>query len=118
MKEVVIASACRTAIGAFGGTLRDTIAASIAASAMEAAWQPRRHESDEDAAERRRRTRLAIEATPRTEHPNVVAAAAPLARVMDDAPFELGLDVLIDGLAAKAGTGGTRVRGRAPQATA
>lgn len=34
MKEVVIASACRTAIGAFGGTLRDTIAAKIAATAM------------------------------------------------------------------------------------
>lgn len=30
MKEVVIASACRTAIGAFGGTLRDTNAAEIA----------------------------------------------------------------------------------------
>ena len=37
MKEVVIASACRTAIGTFGGTLRDTIAARIAAAAMQAA---------------------------------------------------------------------------------
>ena len=37
MKEVVIASACRTAIGTFGGTLRDTIAARIAAATMKAA---------------------------------------------------------------------------------
>jgi acetyl-CoA C-acetyltransferase len=34
MKDVVIAGACRTAIGAFGGTLRETIAARIAASVM------------------------------------------------------------------------------------
>ncbi|MEJ2097132.1 MAG: acetyl-CoA C-acyltransferase [Deltaproteobacteria bacterium] len=34
MKDVVIASACRTGIGAFGGTLRDTIAANIAAAVM------------------------------------------------------------------------------------
>ena len=39
MKEVVIASACRTAIGAFGGTLRDTIAARIAVPVMKAAVQ-------------------------------------------------------------------------------
>ena len=39
MKEVVIASACRTAIGAFGGSLRDTIAARIAAPVMKAAVQ-------------------------------------------------------------------------------
>jgi acetyl-CoA C-acetyltransferase len=37
MKDVVIVSACRTAIGSFGGTLRDTQAAHIAAAAMEAA---------------------------------------------------------------------------------
>jgi acetyl-CoA C-acetyltransferase len=37
MKEVVIASACRTAIGAFGGTLRDSHAATIAAVTMKAA---------------------------------------------------------------------------------
>jgi acetyl-CoA C-acetyltransferase len=37
MKEVVIASACRTAIGAFGGTLRDSHAATIASVAMKAA---------------------------------------------------------------------------------
>ena len=37
MKEVVIASACRTAIGTFGGTLRDSHAATIASVAMEAA---------------------------------------------------------------------------------
>ncbi|KPJ74619.1 MAG: acetyl-CoA acetyltransferase [Deltaproteobacteria bacterium SG8_13] len=37
MKEVVIASACRTAIGTFGGALRDTIAARIAAASMKAA---------------------------------------------------------------------------------
>ena len=37
MKDVVIASACRTAIGAFGGSLRDIIAARIAAVAMKAA---------------------------------------------------------------------------------
>ncbi len=29
MKEVVIAAACRTAIGAFGGSLRDSHAARI-----------------------------------------------------------------------------------------
>jgi acetyl-CoA C-acetyltransferase len=37
MKDVVIVSACRTAIGSFGGTLRDTQAAHIAATTMEAA---------------------------------------------------------------------------------
>ena len=37
MKEVVIASACRTAIGAFGETLKDSHAATIAAVTMKAA---------------------------------------------------------------------------------
>ena len=37
MKEVVIASACRTAIGAFGGSLKDSHAATIASVAMKAA---------------------------------------------------------------------------------
>jgi len=37
MKDVVIASACRTAIGAFGGTLRDLHTAKIASVAMRAA---------------------------------------------------------------------------------
>jgi len=37
MKDVVIASACRTAIGTFGGTLRDSHAATIAAVTMKAA---------------------------------------------------------------------------------
>ena len=37
MKDVVIASACRTAIGAFGGTLRDTIASEIARVTMQEA---------------------------------------------------------------------------------
>ena len=37
MKDVVIASACRTAMGAFGGTLRDTIAAEIAKVTMQEA---------------------------------------------------------------------------------
>lgn len=37
MKDVVIASACRTAIGAFGGTLRDTNAAQLASVTMQAA---------------------------------------------------------------------------------
>jgi acetyl-CoA C-acetyltransferase len=37
MKEVVIASACRTAIGTFGGTLKDMHAAKIAAVTMKAA---------------------------------------------------------------------------------
>jgi acetyl-CoA C-acetyltransferase len=37
MKEVVIVSACRTAIGAFGGALRDSHAAYIAAAAMKEA---------------------------------------------------------------------------------
>ena len=37
MEEVVIASACRTAIGAFGGTLRDSNAARIASVTMQAA---------------------------------------------------------------------------------
>jgi acetyl-CoA C-acetyltransferase len=37
MKEVVIASACRTAIGTFGGTLRDMHAARIAAVTMKEA---------------------------------------------------------------------------------
>jgi acetyl-CoA C-acetyltransferase len=37
MKEVVIASACRTAIGTFGGTLKDSHAAKIAAVTMKAA---------------------------------------------------------------------------------
>jgi acetyl-CoA C-acetyltransferase len=37
MKDVVIASACRTAIGAFGGTLRDLHVAKIASVAMKGA---------------------------------------------------------------------------------
>jgi acetyl-CoA C-acetyltransferase len=37
MKDVVIASACRTAIGAFGGTLRDSHAAKLGAVTMQAA---------------------------------------------------------------------------------
>jgi acetyl-CoA C-acetyltransferase len=37
MKEVVIASACRTAIGAFGGTLRDSHVTKIAGVVMKAA---------------------------------------------------------------------------------
>jgi acetyl-CoA C-acetyltransferase len=37
MKDVVIASACRTAIGTFGGTLRDSHAATIAGVTMKAA---------------------------------------------------------------------------------
>ncbi|HDI60033.1 MAG TPA: acetyl-CoA C-acyltransferase [Desulfobacteraceae bacterium] len=37
MRDVVIVSACRTAIGAFGGTLRDSHAARIAAVVMKAA---------------------------------------------------------------------------------
>jgi acetyl-CoA C-acetyltransferase len=37
MKDVVIASACRTAIGAFGGTLKDSHAANIASIAMKSA---------------------------------------------------------------------------------
>ena len=37
MKEVVIASACRTAIGTFGGTLKDSHAATIASVTMKAA---------------------------------------------------------------------------------
>ncbi len=37
MKDVVIVSACRTAIGAFGGSLRDTNAAALASVTMEAA---------------------------------------------------------------------------------
>ena len=37
MKEVVIASACRTAIGTFGGTLKDMHASSIASVTMKAA---------------------------------------------------------------------------------
>jgi acetyl-CoA C-acetyltransferase len=37
MKEVVIVSACRTAIGTFGGSLRDTHAAHLAATVMKAA---------------------------------------------------------------------------------
>jgi acetyl-CoA C-acetyltransferase len=39
MKEVVIVSACRTAIGTFGGSLRDTHAAHLAAAVMQAAVQ-------------------------------------------------------------------------------
>ncbi len=37
MKDVVITSACRTAIGTFGGTLKDSHAANIASVSMEAA---------------------------------------------------------------------------------
>ena len=37
MKDVVIVSACRTAIGAFGGTLRDTPAATLASITMDKA---------------------------------------------------------------------------------
>ena len=37
MKEVVIVSACRTAIGTFGGTLRDMNAAAIGSVTMKEA---------------------------------------------------------------------------------
>ena len=37
MKDVVIVSACRTAIGTFGGTLKDMIGARIAAVVMKEA---------------------------------------------------------------------------------
>ena len=37
MKDVVVVSACRTAIGAFGGTLRDSHAAKLAAVVMKEA---------------------------------------------------------------------------------
>ena len=37
MKEVVIVSACRTAVGAFGGTLRDLNAALIGSITMKEA---------------------------------------------------------------------------------
>ena len=37
MNDVVIASACRTAIGTFGGSLRDSHAATIASVTMKAA---------------------------------------------------------------------------------
>jgi len=37
MKEVVIVSACRTAIGAFGGSLRDANAAALASVTMQTA---------------------------------------------------------------------------------
>ena len=37
MKDVVIVSACRTAIGAFGGTLRDVNAAKLASTSMKEA---------------------------------------------------------------------------------
>ncbi|MCF8039972.1 MAG: acetyl-CoA C-acyltransferase, partial [Desulfohalobiaceae bacterium] len=37
MKEVVIASACRTPIGAFGGTLKDLSGAELAAATMQEA---------------------------------------------------------------------------------
>jgi len=44
MKDVVIVSACRTPIGAFGGTLKEVDAAPIGAAAMKAAsataWNP------------------------------------------------------------------------------
>jgi acetyl-CoA C-acetyltransferase len=39
MKEVVIASACRTAIGAFGGSLKNSHAAKIGAVAMQGAFE-------------------------------------------------------------------------------
>ena len=39
MREIVIVSACRTAIGAFGGTLQDMNGATIASTAMQAAVQ-------------------------------------------------------------------------------
>ena len=41
MKEVVIVSACRTAIGAFGGTLRDSNAAVIGSVTMKEAIKQR-----------------------------------------------------------------------------
>ncbi|HXK48660.1 MAG TPA: acetyl-CoA C-acyltransferase, partial [Deltaproteobacteria bacterium] len=37
MKDVVVVSACRTAIGTFGGTLKDMIAARIASVVMKEA---------------------------------------------------------------------------------
>jgi acetyl-CoA C-acetyltransferase len=46
MKDVVIVSACRTAIGAFGGTLRDSHAAHIASVTMKAALERAGIDSD------------------------------------------------------------------------
>ena len=43
MKDVVIVSACRTAIGAYGGTLKDMIGARIAAVVMKEAIGPCRN---------------------------------------------------------------------------
>ena len=45
MKDVVIASACRTAIGAFGGSLKNIHAASIASITMKEAIDKGRYRS-------------------------------------------------------------------------
>ena len=46
MKEVVIVSACRTAIGTFGGTLRDVPAVNIAGASMKGAIEKAGIETD------------------------------------------------------------------------
>ena len=40
MKDIVIVSACRTAIGAFGGSLKDSSAAQLASITMKEAVKP------------------------------------------------------------------------------
>ncbi|MBW2269089.1 MAG: TetR/AcrR family transcriptional regulator [Deltaproteobacteria bacterium] len=65
----------------------------IGAAGLATAWSRADGAGDPD--EERRRMRLSIEATPRSDFPNVVDAAADLAGVLQRFPFQMGLERLL-----------------------
>ena len=82
----------------------------IGAAGLASAWRAGEGASDPD--EGLRRMRLTIESAPRPDFPNVVDAAADLARILQSFPFERGLELLIrrelpDSSGVSRGTAGT-----------
>jgi AcrR family transcriptional regulator len=77
------------AVDAFAVMCAYTIGAATLASAS--AIRP----SADDPDEGRRQMRLSIESAPRSEFPNVVDGAADLARILQQFPFEMGLEQLL-----------------------
>ncbi len=65
----------------------------IGAAGLASAWTTPASADDPD--EGRRRMRLTIESAPRADFPNVVDTAADLARILQDFPFEMGLELLL-----------------------
>jgi AcrR family transcriptional regulator len=66
----------------------------IGAAGLATTWRAveNTHGPDEDL----RQMQLTIAATPRTDFPNVVDAAADLARILQRFPFEVGLELLLE----------------------